>query len=185
MVSIYAASVDGTLYGFRYSPLGVLSDNAHCLPDPAPSPHGVRLYQQREGEWGAVCWPSHMWWVRFLLTAHTTLLGTQPVRASRRAPRTDPWYESLAHLRVTSRFLRWWLRVTPLPQRVAFFQNPDVRGLCRTLRRESWAQGHHGDAHLLLRLARGFLPEGPPQAIARSGSRTPTSSTPAPTRRGS
>ena len=93
---MYAVSVDGTLYGFHHSPLGVLDGNVHCLSWHAPCPAGVRLYE-RDGvatAWRPVRWPSHLWWTRFLLTGHALLLGTR--------------HEACGHLRTTSRFLRWW-----------------------------------------------------------------------------
>ena len=91
--NMFAASVDGTLFGFRFSPLGTLDGNIHCLsctrgwfwrptqptlrPRHAPCPSGVRLYERERDTdevWRPVQWPNHLWWTRFLLTGHVALL---------------------------------------------------------------------------------------------------------------
>ena len=136
---MYAVSVDGILYGFHHSPLGVLEGNVHCVSWRAPCPRGVRLYEQRDGEWVPVRWPGHMWWTRFLLTGHAILCGTR--------------HEDSGHVRATSRFLRWWFRGTPHAARAAFFADPDVRRVCRELRRAMpAARGRFGMAQGLLRV---------------------------------
>ena len=134
---MYAVSVDGILYGFHHSPLGVLDSNAHCISWHAPCPDGVRLYERNDDDgWQLVPWPGHMWWTRFLLTGHSLLCGTR--------------HEDSGHIRATSRFLRWWFRTTPTQERTAFFANPDVRAVYRRMRREhAFAYGWGGGCNIV------------------------------------
>ena len=140
---MFAISVDGTMYTFCHSPLGLLSANVQWIPDVAPLDSGVHLYERRE-TWVAIQWPAHLWWTRFLLVGHNHFAGTR--------------YEGTCHYNVTSRFLAWWLCRTTVTERCRFFKNPNVTSLLRRIRRHtsaarhSWLHGHSGAIHSLRRV---------------------------------
>jgi hypothetical protein len=113
---MFAASVDGRLYGFRFSPLGVLAANAFALPrDAAATPGGrsaVQLWRRvRADAYGyePVEWPPHLWLARLLLAAHARL---------RRTP-----LEPVALLTHTATLHRMWLWHTKLEVRRALFED--------------------------------------------------------------
>lgn len=161
---MYAASVDGSLYGFRHSPLGLPVGNLYI---PAvwrgTRAQGVWLYEwgPTVERWLPIQWPSHMWWIRFFLVAHNQAAiacQSRPVLESLRGTR----YESIANTQATAHFLRWWLSSTTLRERLTFFENPDVPSLVRSLRRlHSWARGAHCPVHNLLRAYRAIRESHP------------------------
>jgi hypothetical protein len=140
---MFAISVDGTMYMFRYSPLGLPSCNVQWIPEPAPVRTGVYLYQW-DSRWVSVQWPSHLWWMRFLLVGHNHFFATR--------------HESACHHRATSPFLAWWLKRTTIKERSRFFQKPNIPALLRYIRqhtsplRHPWLHGHSGAIHTLRRI---------------------------------
>ena len=139
-----AISIDGAMYGFCYSPLGLLSANAQWMAEGAPLKTGVHLYESNEEKWVTIQWPAHLWWVRFLLVGHHLFQGTR--------------HERTCDYQNTSQFLAWWLCNTPLAERNRFFRSPDIPVLLRSIRhrtslnQHSWLHGHHGLLHAIQRI---------------------------------
>ena len=152
---MYAASVNGSMYCFLYSPLGLPCKNIQWLPEPAPMSQGVRFYERThlDEPWRNIQWPADLWWMRFLLVGHTIHLGTK--------------HEQLCAHKQTSVFLAWWLRGTSIMQRKRFFRDPDILSLLRTLRLETsqarhpWLHGHSGLLQTLIRIRREVKQQHP------------------------
>ena len=124
--------------------------NAEMCPPEGARPRGVFLYERdkEEGRWLPIRWAPHLWWTRFLLAAHVSLQGTR--------------YETISSIHGTGQFLCWWLESTSHAERVAFFADPDVPALVRSLRRQHhWARGFHSPVHDLLRTYRAVRESHP------------------------
>ena len=76
----FAVASGPFLHGFRYSPLGLPSQNLRCLGEAMAGvlPEGMYIWDANNERWSPLGgWPRHLWWLRFLLAVRDATRGTR------------------------------------------------------------------------------------------------------------